>query len=160
MMTKANVDASGTCAKLDALSVKVRASAAQAVRDNTRQLLARVQDKLSGDVLNVRSGALLRSIVETGLHADASGVADSVTSDGSVAYARIQEWGGRVNIPEIVPLAAKVLAFEYGGKLVFARHVAAHSADIPERSFLRSSLAEQTQAFTDDIARIATGDFS
>jgi hypothetical protein len=89
-MTKANVDTSAARDKLNALAVKVRASAAQAVQDNTKQLLARVQDKLSGEVLNIRSGALLRSIVETGLNVDAAGVGDSVASDGSAAYARIR----------------------------------------------------------------------
>ena len=158
-MITAKIDTAGVGDRLNALAGKVRASAAQAVQANTQQLLERVQDKLSGEVLNVRSGALLRSIVETGLNIDTAGVGDSVASDGSAAYAHIQEYGGRVNIPEIVPRSAKALTFDYGGKLVFARHVAAHSVDIPQRSFLRSSLAEQAQSFADDIRRIAAGDF-
>ena len=127
---------------------------AQATQESTRRLLATVQNKLSGEVLNARSGALRRSIVETGLFVAAGDITDSVASDGSVAYARIQEYGGRVSIPEIVPRSARALAFEYGGRLVFARHVAGHDVGIPERSYLRSSLAELRGSIADNIRKV------
>jgi len=150
----ASVDISNAIAKLKAIPAKVHAGVAQTLQDNARQLLRKIQDKLSGSVLQLRSGALRDSFVETGIVAGASTISDSVTSDGTVAYAHIQEYGGRVSIPEITPRSAKALAFEYGGKLVFARHARAHVVDIPERSYLRSSLAEQIDILTDDIRRV------
>jgi hypothetical protein len=153
-MISLSVDTASAIGKLKAIPSTVRTGAAQAVQESTRRLLGAVQEKLSGDVLNVRSGALRRSIMETGLVVGDSTVTDSVASDGTVAYARIQEYGGRVNIPEIVPESAKALAFEYGGRLVFARRVAAHVVEIPERSYLRASLAEQLDGLTDNIRKI------
>ncbi len=68
----------------------------------------------------------------------------TVSTDPSVeAYARIQEYGGRVNIPEIVPRRAQALHFTIGGRSVFAKRVRAHSVTIPERSYMRSSLREK-----------------
>jgi hypothetical protein len=154
------VNAASAISRLKAIPPTARAGLALAVQTGTRRLLSVVKDKLSGDVLNVRSGALRRSIVETGLVVGAGTVTDSVVSDGSVAYARIQEYGGRVNLPEIVPKSAKALAFEYGGRLVFARHAAAHVIEIPERSYLRASLDEQLDSLIHDIRKIVTESLS
>ena len=155
-----SVDAANAISRLKAIPATVATGVGQAVQESTRRLLGAVQDKLSGDVLNVRSGALRRSIVETGLVGGTTTFTDGVASDGSVAYARIQEYGGRVNIPEIAPRSAKTLAFEYGGRLVFARHVAAHVVEIPERSYLRASLAEQQDSLTDTIRKIVAESLS
>jgi phage gpG-like protein len=150
-MLSMNVDTSAVVGKLKAVSATTRVNVARAVQAGTQQLLRRVQEKLSGEILNSRSGALRQSMVETGIVAGSSSIADTVASDGSVPYARIQEYGGRVEIPEIVPRNAKALAFEYGGRLVFSGHATAHVVDIPARSFLHSSLAELKTSLTDDI---------
>ena len=159
-MLSMNVSASDVISKLKAVPVSVQANVARAVQEGACRLLDRVQEKLSGEVLNPRSGALRRSIVETGIVVGPGSITDSVASDGSVPYARIQEYGGRMGIPEIVPGAAKALAFEYGGRLVFARHTAAHVVDVPERSFLRSSLAEQRSSLIEDIREAVIGSLS
>ncbi len=145
-MITAQIDAAPAIAKLGALPMKLRVAVREAVEEDAQELLAIVQAKLSGEVLQLRTGALLRSItVET--NEDADGIGARVLSDGSVPYARIQEFGGRIAIPEIAPATAKALAFNYAGRLAFAKRTAAHVVDLPERSYMRSSLAEFAPGF-------------
>jgi phage gpG-like protein len=100
-------------------------------------------DKLSGGVLNARSGALRDSIVgDVALGADS--VSASVGSTGDVKYAAIQEYGGKTAAHEILPDKARALAFFVGGALRFARRVEHPGSTIPERSYLRSSLDEMS----------------
>jgi phage gpG-like protein len=115
-----------------------------------------VQRKLSGEVLAARSGALRRSI-RAEVADDWRGVQARVFSDGGVPYARIQEYGGRIALPAIAAADAKALAFVYEGRLVFAKRAAAHVATIPERSFLRASLAEFAPALSESFRRVAGG---
>lgn len=105
-------------------------------------LQAKIQQQLSGGVLNARSGALARSIVAI---VDASGadIAVCITAgSGDIKYAAIQEFGGTIPPHEIVPNKAKALAFAVGGKEVLAKRVNLPAVTMPERSYLRSSLAE------------------
>lgn len=91
------------------------------------------QKKLSGrppGALNNQTGLLRASI-----NAEVERIAPAViqgTVGTNVIYARIHEFGG-----VIVPKNAVVLHFQIGGIDIFAKQVT-----IPERSFLRSSLAE------------------
>jgi phage gpG-like protein len=96
-------------------------------------------DKLSGAVLSIRSGALRDSIVAS-VSADADGVAASVGSEGDVKYAAIQEYGGKTSAHEILPVKAQALAFVIDGVQHFAHRVEHPGSLIPERSYLRSSL--------------------
>lgn len=98
-------------------------------------------DKLSGAVLNPRSGALSASIVAS-VTADADSVRASVGSEGDVKYAAIQEYGGKTSAHEILPAKAAVLAFVVGDGPHFARKVEHPGSLIPERSYLRSSLED------------------
>ncbi|HTZ67933.1 MAG TPA: hypothetical protein VMB83_10790 [Roseiarcus sp.] len=98
-------------------------------------------DKLSGAVLNSRTGALSDSITAS-VSADADGVLASVGSEGDVKYAAIQEYGGKTSAHEILPAKADVLAFVVGDTQHFARRVAHPGSLIPERSYLRSALAD------------------
>ncbi len=108
---------------------------AQALADKVRD------DKLSGGVLNAASGALRASIVaEAGV--DEAGVFARVASAGDVKYAAIQEYGGKIAAHEIVAVKTRTLVFAACGALVFARRVAHPGSTLPERSYLRSSLAE------------------
>ncbi|QBR70663.1 hypothetical protein CU048_04535 [Beijerinckiaceae bacterium] len=110
---------------------------ADALRD---ALESRIQRKLTGEILNARSGALADSIVST---LDAAGSAISVTtsSDG-VPYAAIQEFGGKTAAYDIVAVKAKALCFGAGGGQVFARRVHHPGSTLPARSYLRSALSE------------------
>ena len=147
-MLAVRADVNNAVAKLRALMEKTRAGVRDAVAAGAQRLVALVQAKLSGEVLKARSGALRASI-----RAEIDGAGARISSD--VPYARIQEYGGRIGIPEIVPVNAKALAFTYGGKLVFATRAAAHAIDIPERSYMRLSLAEFAPGFVDDIRKVA-----
>ena len=101
------------------------------------QLVALVKRKLSGEVLQVRSGRLRNSI--TGhVQESATGVIATVSSEG-VPYAPIQEFG----VPhswEIRPKTARALAFEVGGQTIFAARVM--HPPLPARSFMAASLRE------------------
>jgi hypothetical protein len=104
-------------------------------------LEAKIQQKLSGGVLNSRSGALASLIVAT-VDESSADVSVRIGTSGDVKYAAIQEFGGTIPPHEIVPDKAKALAFAVGGKQVFAARVNLPAVTLPERSYLRSSLAE------------------
>jgi len=100
------------------------------------------QDKLSGQVLAVRSGAL-KSSIEVATDRSAAVVTATVSTD--VDYAAAQEYGfsGTVNVRASLrqikeafgrPIAAKTISV--GG---YSRRM-----NLPERSFLRSALDDMT----------------
>jgi phage gpG-like protein len=68
-----------------------------------------------------------------------------IYADGSAPYAAIQEFGGKTAAHDIIPDKSKVLAFMLNGKQMFARRVHHPGSEIPERSYMRSALAEQSQ---------------
>jgi len=92
-------------------------------------------------VLNPRTGALARSIV-TSVAESSVGVSVTVATSGDVKYAAIHEFGGVIPPHQIVPDKAKALAFLIGGKEAFAARVNLPAIVMPERSYMRSSLAE------------------
>jgi phage gpG-like protein len=102
-------------------------------------LEARIQQRLSGEVLQTRSGALAASIISS-IENDGANTSVSISSTG-VPYAAIQEFGGRTAAHDIVAVKGKVLAFSAGGQ-VFARSVHHPGSTIPARSYPGSSLAE------------------
>lgn len=118
------------------LAAKAR-SLGEALADTVRN------EKLSGQVLNARSGAL-RDSIGAEVASDGDEVSASVGSYGDVKYAAIQEYGGKTGAHEILPDKAKALAFLAGGAMRFARRVEHPGSVIPERSYLRSSLAEMS----------------
>ncbi|HEX3429543.1 MAG TPA: hypothetical protein VHT03_01545 [Rhizomicrobium sp.] len=152
-MISTTIDTAAAIAALARWGAGLRARLRDAFAQNAAALLAIVRAKLSGEVLEPRSGALRASIrAETG--EDESGFAARVFSNGSVPYARIQEYGGRIAVPELAPINAQALAFAYGGRLVFAHRVRAHAVTIPERSYMRISLDEFAPVFADSVRRI------
>ncbi|HEY3936730.1 MAG TPA: hypothetical protein VGL97_04840 [Bryobacteraceae bacterium] len=115
-------------------------------------LEAKIQQKLFGGVLNMRSGALASSIVAT-VDESAAEVSVRIGTSGDVKYAAIQEFGGTIPPHEIVPDKAKALAFAVGGKQVFAARVNLPAVTMPERSYLRSSLAEMAGEITGEFSQ-------
>jgi phage gpG-like protein len=115
-------------------------------------LEAKIQQKLSGGVLNTRSGALASSIIAT-VDESSADVAVRIGTSGDVKYAAIQEFGGTIPPHEIVPDKAKALAFAVGGKQVFTARVNLPAVTMPERSYLRSSLAEMAGEITEDLTQ-------
>jgi phage gpG-like protein len=129
-------------ARLDAWPAAFSAALAAKASELAAALVDRVKnEKLSGSVLNSRSGALKASIVAEVL-TNGDEVSASVGSDGSVKYAAIQEYGGKTAAHEILPAKARARAFIAGGELRFACKVEHPGSLIPERSYLRSSLDE------------------
>ena len=106
------------------------------------QVLASVQRKLSGEVLQVRSGKLLHSA-----HARVETTTDSIAAivqAGALApYAWIHEYGATVTVPEHMSTS------RLGKKFV----VQAHQAVFPERSYMRTSLTENQAWILDEIDR-------
>ena len=100
-----------------------------------------VNDKLSGQVLAVKSG-LLRASIASDVEVDGDAVRSRIFVGPGVKYAAIQEFGGRTPAHDIVPDKARALTFVIGGRRVFAKVVHHHGSIIPARSYLRSSLAD------------------
>ena len=164
------VGAEQVVAHLGAIPEQAQAVLRTEVSSLTEELLRLVrQNKLSGQVLNVRTGTLRRAINQ---QVDAS--ADIITGRVGVklVYAGIHEYGGtiqrklreakvrfRVNAKGEMMKRGNLLTFaKKGHKRVQERTVSvgAHSIQMPERSFLRSSLAEMTpviQARLDEAMR-------
>ncbi len=131
-------------ARLDAFPAAVLSDLTAKAQDLANALADKVKfEKLSGEVLNVRSGALIASI---GAEVASGGdeVSASVGSYGDVKYAAIQEYGGKTAAHEILPAKGNVLAFLVAGAMHFARRVEHPGSVIPERSYLRSSLDEMS----------------
>jgi phage gpG-like protein len=105
-------------------------------------LEARIQQKLSGEVLQTRSGALAASIISS-IENDGSETSVSISSTG-VPYAAIQESGGKTAAHDIAAVKAKALAFSMGGYQIFAKSVHHPGSTIPARSYLGSSLVEMS----------------
>jgi phage gpG-like protein len=145
----------GASAALADLPERLRDALAATASTLAAELEAKVQQKLAGGVLNARTGALARSIVTT-IEQSAAGVSVTIGSDGDVKYAAIHEFGGVIPPHEIVPDKARALAFLIGGKQAFATRVNLPAVTMPERSYLRASLAEMADeiadAMTDAIA--------
>lgn len=138
-------------ARFDQLPAQVQAALSAKAAELAEALRAHVaDDKLSGQVLKVRSGALRASIgAEVSLDGDA--VAVRVFSAGDIKYAAIQELGGRTPPHDIVPTKARALAFLAGGKTVFAKIVHHPGSQIPARSYLGSALADMADEITDGL---------
>jgi phage gpG-like protein len=96
------------------------------------------QDKLSGQVLNVRSGVLKSSI---GVEIDKSAIGITATVFTDLDYAAVQEYGfsGAVNVRASLRLIRRAFGRPIAAKTISVR---AHSRwmDLPERSFLRWAL--------------------
>ncbi len=106
-------------------------------------LQAKIQQKLAGEALNARTGALARAITAT-IDNGSAGISVVIGVSGDIKYAAIHEFGGTIPPHQIVPDKARALAFLVGGKQAFAMRVNLPAIDMPERSYLRSSLAEMT----------------
>ncbi len=111
-------------------------------------------DKLSGQVLNVRSGDLRRSIhARLPVSVEGPMVVGRVGQSGDVKYGGIHEFGGMTPAHVIEARRGDVLAFVMGGKTVFAKRVNHPGSKMPERSYMRTGLADMRE----EIARRVSG---
>src|SRR4029077_15147624 len=82
-------------ASLSAMPDRVRQALSSKANALAVALEAKIQQKLSGGVLNMRSGALARSIIAT-VDESSADVSVRIGASGDVKYAAIQEFGGTI----------------------------------------------------------------
>lgn len=102
------------------------------------------EQKLSGQVLNVRTGRLRRSI-NTRVTEQATEVTGIVGTN--VKYARPHEYG----FHGIVSVRAHLRTSKLGGVHEVKQH--AREMNVKERSFLRSALADERQAIRSEFEK-------
>jgi phage gpG-like protein len=106
-----------------------------------------VQQKLSGQVLHHKSGKLASSVIQR-VETTEGRIAAIVQAGGlAVSYAGVHEYGGTFQIPEHLSVSRSGKQFT----------VHAHSATYPERSYMRTSLDENTDMFLEEVSK-AIGD--
>ncbi len=141
--------------RLDGLPAGFGAALAAKAAEVATALADRVRTvKLSGGVLDLRSGAL-RDSIAADVTVDADGVYAMVGSNGDVKYAAIQEFGCKTAAHEILPVKAQALAFMAGGARRFAHKIGHPGSVIPERSYLRSTLDEMSDDIVTALADAA-----
>jgi phage gpG-like protein len=128
----------------------------QSIGRLTLTLLRNVKaNKLSGQVLNVRTGRLRRSINQRMEGLNTEKVAGYVGTN--VVYARPHEYGFKGNVPVKAHLRNIKTAF---GKSISPVTVQVQGytrkVDTPEKSFLRSALAEMDDAIRAEIRGAVT----
>lgn len=118
----------------------VKAALIEEAQSLRADLETRIREKLSGEVLNARSGALLQSI-SAGVEEDGDDIVITAASSG-VPYAAILENGGKTAAHEIVAVKAKALAFVAGAAQHFAKKVHHPGSAIKAYHYLSGSLDE------------------
>lgn len=130
-------------ARFEATTGKVRAAAKSSLDMWATELAGYIKaEKLSGNPLNRRSGALSRSV-----YPDKAETADTISGGAraglDVPYAKIHEYGGLIPAHVVVARNAGALCFSVGGMKRFAKSVQIPDVQMPERSYMRSALREQ-----------------
>lgn len=155
MTTQVKIDVRGwqsLATEIGNLAPRLNEDLTTTVTEQTLELQRHVvEDKLSGQVLHVRSGNLRRSITAKVEGGDGSirGIVGT-----NLVYAAIHEFGGTVHVPAMRPIHAKALHWiGEGGEDVFAMSTRPHTVNIPERSYLRSALADLRPAILAALRR-------
>ena len=152
MLTVELIGDTALIARLKAMPNAINDGLARTITRLGLELQRKVKsEKLSGQVLKVRTGVLRESI---NLRVDRTSTAITASVGTNVKYGRFQEFGVDHSW-QILPKSARVLAFEIGGKTIFARSVT--HPPLPERSFLRSALREMTPRIEAEM-RAAVGE--
>lgn len=136
-MIAVTISAAGARGRLAALPNDLASRLAGVVASLAQRLYDRVEENLSGAVLQRRSGRLASSITQ-----QVDSLSASVGFDpAAVPYGAAQEFGADLRAHLIAARNARALSFVVAGKRVFAKHVMFPGAHLPERSFLRAALA-------------------
>jgi len=147
------VGAERTEKELRGLAAAVEARAKRVTERFCLDLSARVKArKLTGQVLNVQTGRLRRSIHHE-VRSDRTRVTGTVGTN--VEYARIHEFGGIAERAEHNRLVA--MAFGKPLKAPVWQTVRAHQARFPTRSFLRSTLGEMQGQYFAALRKMLEG---
>lgn len=148
-----------TVARLEAGKARALGAAKQSIVRLTLELLAKVKrDKLTGQVLNVRTGRLRRSINQR-VVSESNSVHGYVGTN--VEYARRHELGftGPEQVKDHLRLARK--AFGKDLKFPVWQTVKSHTRNVnyPPRSFLRSALSDMEPRIRADIEAAVQREF-
>lgn len=142
MITAVVVGDAAVIARLTTLGPELRRGLARAVFRLGLELQRKVQsEKLTGQVLKVRTGTL-RSSINTRVAEGGDAITASVGT--AVSYARIHEYGGTIPAHPVATKNARAFAFPWKGEQRFFKRVEIPAVKMPERSFLRSALREMT----------------
>ena len=141
-------------ARFEAMPDRLHAALLKKVSTLTLKLEAKIKQKLSGDVLKVRTGKLRRSI-HSRVDATSTSVTGLAASSGDVKYAGLHEFGGKTKAHIIEPQNAKALAFQMSGKQVIVKRVNHPGSVIPARSFMRSSLKDMRDEIVEGMNEAA-----
>lgn len=106
--------------------------------------------KLSGQVLHRRSGRLSRSIYSQ-VEDRGDQIVAYVGSSSDVPYNAAHEFGVRTKPHVIEPDKKKALAFMMDGKQFILARVNHPGSRIPERSYMRSSIADNAREITEGL---------
>ncbi|HVH81897.1 MAG TPA: phage virion morphogenesis protein [Stellaceae bacterium] len=139
MITASTAAIDALAGRVGALPQTIAARLAQEVERFGGVLRDRVERNLSGQVLQQRSGRLAGSIA-VAVERAGPGVTAKVSSDSP--YAAIHEYGGVIPARTVLPQSARALAFPWRGRQRFFKRVQLPAVTMPERSFMRSALAE------------------
>ncbi len=144
--------ASQLAARVEAMPEAIRAALKAKIDDLADRLVDKIKnDKLGGQVLRARSGALQASI-----EASVEDMGASVVSSG-VKYAFAQEYGfdGDETVSAHVRVIKEAFGKAIAPKAVFVRAFSRHM-NLPEHSFMRSALDEMqdeiAQALSDAVS--------
>jgi phage gpG-like protein len=143
------VDASKVVRKFERLPVAIRGAVLRTMTKIGYDLTGHIQqDKLQGQVLHHRTGNLSSHV-----HPQTTDSGNLITTvvgidSNAVPYAAIHEYGGYIHVPEV---SGPLMVFDKGGETIFTRRRAAFTAHMPERSYLRSGLADRKDDYLRDI---------
>ena len=145
--------------RLQRLPDEIRISFEKAIAANAMVIESRVKEKLSGDVLNNRTGQL-RASVHSEMQSDENGVMGVVGAN--TPYAAYQEYGfvGTEQVREHL----RTMRMVFGRMLETPKSVLVKSfsrnVNYPGRSYLRSTLDEQADQIRADLEAAAQGALS
>jgi hypothetical protein len=119
---------------------EIRAALAEKMMAVSTMLQSKiVGDKLSGQLLNRRTGKLSDSVRVVEVSQSTDTIEGGVTAGGGVVdYARSLEYGSQAH--DIVPRTKQALAFMIDGKMIFAKRV--HHPGTRAYAFMRGTLDE------------------
>ena len=145
MITASIIGGEELLVRLAGIGDTVRSTLARTVQEAAIKLQATIkEDKLSGQVLNVRTGRLRRSINQ---RVEASGSRVMGYVGTNVEYARFHEYGyrGTMTIRDFMRRSKS------GKESLVRGHT--RKVNLPARSFMRSALDEMRDEIASGIAR-------
>ncbi len=149
MSITGKVDASAVIRKFQNVPAAVRGQLLKTMTSIGFDLTGYIQQtKLQGQVLHHRTGNL-SSHVHPQTNDDGKTITTKVGIDSNaVPYAAVHEYGGYIHVPEV---SGPLMVFEGQGGTVFTRKHRAFTVNMPERSYMRSSLAERRDDYIRQI---------